>query len=68
MHPLPARGLAQHFYNGHMFLDIRQLDVRYAGRDTPAVRGVTLGLPAGDIGVLIGPSGCGKTKIGRAHV
>ena len=26
-----------------MFLDIRQLDVQYPGRDTPAVRDVTLG-------------------------
>ena len=49
-----------------MFLDIRQLDVRYGGRDTPAVSGVTLGLPAGHIGVLIGPSGCGKTTLLRA--
>ena len=49
-----------------MFLDIRQLDVRYPGRDNPAVGGVTLGLPAGHIGVLIGPSGCGKTTLLRA--
>ncbi len=49
-----------------MFLDIRQLDVQYPGRDTPSVRGVTLGLRAGDIGVLIGPSGCGKTTLLRA--
>ncbi len=49
-----------------MFLDIRQLDVQYPGRDTPAVRDVTLGLRAGDIGVLIGPSGCGKTTLLRA--
>jgi iron(III) transport system ATP-binding protein len=49
-----------------MFLEISQLDVRYPGRDTPSVRGVTLGLRAGDIGVLIGPSGCGKTTLLRA--
>ena len=49
-----------------MFLDIRQLDVQYPGRSTPAVQGVTLGLRAGDIGVLIGPSGCGKTTLLRA--
>jgi iron(III) transport system ATP-binding protein len=30
------------------------------------VQGVTLGLRAGDIGVLIGPSGCGKTTLLRA--
>jgi len=40
--------------------------VQYPGRDTPSVRGVTLGLRAGDIGVLIGPSGCGKTTLLRA--
>jgi len=40
--------------------------MQYPGRDTPSVRGVTLGLRAGDIGVLIGPSGCGKTTLLRA--
>ena len=54
------------FYNGAMFLDIRQLDVQYPGRATPSVRGVSLGLGAGEIGVLIGPSGCGKTTLLRA--
>jgi len=49
-----------------MFLEISQLDVLYPGRDTPSVRDVTLGLRAGDIGVLIGPSGCGKTTLLRA--
>ena len=49
-----------------MFLEISQLQVQYPGRDTPSVRGVTLGLRAGDIGVLIGPSGCGKTTLLRA--
>jgi iron(III) transport system ATP-binding protein len=28
--------------------------------------GVSFGLQAGDIGVLIGPSGCGKTTLLRA--
>jgi len=49
-----------------MFLELRQLDIQYPGSDTPAVRGVNLGLRAGDIGVLIGPSGCGKTTLLRA--
>ena len=49
-----------------MFLELRQLDVQYPGNPSPAVRGVNLGLRAGDIGVLIGPSGCGKTTLLRA--
>ena len=49
-----------------MFLEISQLDVKYPGRSTPSVQDVTLGLPAGGIGVLIGPSGCGKTTLLRA--
>jgi iron(III) transport system ATP-binding protein len=49
-----------------MFLELSQLDVQYPGNPSPAVRGVNLGLRAGDIGVLIGPSGCGKTTLLRA--
>ena len=49
-----------------MFLELSQLAIQYPGRNTPAVQGVTLGLRAGDIGVLIGPSGCGKTTLLRA--
>ncbi len=48
-----------------MFLRLERVDVRYAlGR--PAVEAVSLGLAAGQIGVLIGPSGCGKTSLLRA--
>ena len=46
-----------------MFLEVSQLDVRYAGRAQAAVQGVSLGLHAGDIGVLIGPSGSGKSTL-----
>jgi iron(III) transport system ATP-binding protein len=49
-----------------MYLEVSQLEVRYPGRTHPAVDHVTLGLRAGDIGVLIGPSGCGKTTLLRA--
>jgi iron(III) transport system ATP-binding protein len=49
-----------------MFLELRQLDIRYPGSTSPAVQGVNLSLKVGDIGVLIGPSGCGKTSLLRA--
>ena len=49
-----------------MFLEVSQLRIAYAGRSQPAVRDVSFGLRAGDIGVLIGPSGCGKTTLLRA--
>ena len=49
-----------------MYLEVSQLQVHYPNRPTPAVAGVSFGLRAGDIGVLIGPSGCGKTTLLRA--
>jgi iron(III) transport system ATP-binding protein len=49
-----------------MFLNVSHLSVRYPGQQQAAVDGVSLGLRAGDIGVLIGPSGCGKTTLLRA--
>lgn len=49
-----------------MLLNISRLCVQYPGRANPAVAGVSLGLRAGDLGVLIGPSGCGKTTLLRA--
>ena len=49
-----------------MFLEVAQLQVRYAAGSRAAVDGVSFGLRAGDIGVLIGPSGCGKTTLLRA--
>ena len=51
-----------------MVLSLESVGVRYAGARTElaAVDGVTLGLGAGQIGVLIGPSGCGKTTLLRA--
>ena len=49
-----------------MFLEVSQLRISYAGRSQPAVRDVSFGMRAGDIGVLIGPSGCGKTTLLRA--
>jgi iron(III) transport system ATP-binding protein len=49
-----------------MYLEVSQLHVHYPNSPTDAVAGVSFGLRAGDIGVLIGPSGCGKTTLLRA--
>jgi iron(III) transport system ATP-binding protein len=49
-----------------MFLDLRNVSVRYAPGGHDAVADVTLSLARGQIGVLIGPSGCGKTSLLRA--
>jgi len=49
-----------------MFLDVAQLSISYPERAHPSVDRVTLGLHAGEMGVLIGPSGCGKTTLLRA--
>jgi iron(III) transport system ATP-binding protein len=51
-----------------MFLSLEAVSVRYADSraDHDAVESVSLGLAAGQIGVLIGPSGCGKTTLLRA--
>ncbi|THF67406.1 ABC transporter ATP-binding protein [Pseudothauera nasutitermitis] len=48
-----------------MFLAVEQLKVSYRGQAVPAVDDVSLGLNAGEIGVLVGPSGCGKTTLLR---
>ena len=42
-------------------IEFRTVTKRYAGRAAPAVRELSLSVPAGEICVLIGPSGSGKT-------
>jgi iron(III) transport system ATP-binding protein len=49
-----------------MFLSVDGVSVRYPGAARAAVDAVSIGLAAGQIGVLIGPSGCGKTSLLRA--
>ena len=57
----PRGGAPMHFGNH------AATAVRAAGpADGRAVDSVTLGLAAGQLGVLIGPSGCGKTSLLRA--
>jgi osmoprotectant transport system ATP-binding protein len=43
----------------------RHVVKRYAGQGEPAVRDLSLEVPAGEICVLVGPSGCGKTTAMR---
>jgi iron(III) transport system ATP-binding protein len=50
-----------------MFLELEHVSVRYPGSaPRAAVESVSIGLAAGQVGVLIGPSGCGKTSLLRA--
>jgi osmoprotectant transport system ATP-binding protein len=42
-------------------VEFRSATKRYAGASVPAVDGLSVDVPAGDICVLVGPSGCGKT-------
>ena len=46
-------------------LELRGATKRYPGQDHPAVDGLSLEVPAGEICVLVGPSGCGKTTAMR---
>jgi osmoprotectant transport system ATP-binding protein len=46
-------------------LEFREATKQYPGQDRPAVDGLSLTVPAGEICVLVGPSGCGKTTAMR---
>jgi osmoprotectant transport system ATP-binding protein len=47
--------------SGAAAIEFRAATKRYPGREAPAVRELSLSVPAGEICVLIGPSGSGKT-------
>jgi osmoprotectant transport system ATP-binding protein len=42
-------------------VEFREVTKRFPGQSEPAIRSLSLEVPAGDICVLVGPSGCGKT-------
>jgi osmoprotectant transport system ATP-binding protein len=46
-------------------VEFRDATKIYEGADRPAVDGLSLEVPAGEICVLVGPSGCGKTTAMR---
>jgi osmoprotectant transport system ATP-binding protein len=46
-------------------LEFRGATKRYPGQTEPAVKELSLTVPAGEICVLVGPSGCGKTTAMR---
>jgi osmoprotectant transport system ATP-binding protein len=46
-------------------LEFRKATKRYPGQEEPAVKELSLTVPAGEICVLVGPSGCGKTTAMR---
>ena len=46
-------------------LELREVSKRYPGQREPAIPGLSLSVPAGEVCVLVGPSGSGKTTAMR---
>ena len=44
-------------------IEVRQLTVRYPGRESPTVFGADLDVGAGELVLLSGPTGCGKSTL-----
>jgi len=44
-------------------IDVRELTVRYPGREAPTVRDVTLHVDKGELVLISGPTGCGKSTL-----
>jgi osmoprotectant transport system ATP-binding protein len=42
-------------------VELRDVTKRFPGQSDPAIKSLSLEVPAGEICVLVGPSGCGKT-------
>jgi osmoprotectant transport system ATP-binding protein len=42
-------------------VELREVNKRFPGQTEPAIKSLSLEVPAGEICVLVGPSGCGKT-------
>jgi osmoprotectant transport system ATP-binding protein len=61
----PAQDQGQSSRREAATLEFRNATKRYPGQDSPAVDGLSLEVPAGEICVLVGPSGCGKTTAMR---
>ncbi|MBA4169322.1 MAG: betaine/proline/choline family ABC transporter ATP-binding protein [Chloroflexi bacterium] len=50
---------------GESMISLQQLTKVFPGQAKPAVEGLDMEIPAGEIVVLVGPSGCGKTTTMR---
>ena len=46
---------------GRVMIRLEELTKRFPGQSAPAVDGLSLEIPEGEIVILVGPSGCGKT-------
>jgi osmoprotectant transport system ATP-binding protein len=65
MHAEPAYAKGPSSRDEAATLEFRSATKLYPGQSDPAVDGLSLELPAGEICVLVGPSGCGKTTAMR---